>query len=90
MYIYLYPYLRTHVHVLEGSLSHDHNIIHPLRPHIHIHVRSYHHPAQLLDGQRAVRAVRSRLRPGIDDPMRVGVVGSSAGALRPALSLCVL
>lgn len=44
------------------------------------HTHSYHHPAQLLDGQRAVRLVRSRLRPGVDDAWRVGVVGSSAGA----------
>ena len=44
-----------------------------------IHRNSYHHPAQLLDGKRAVRSVRSRLRPGVDDAARVGVVGSSAG-----------
>ena len=69
--------------MLEGSL---HTITISSTPYTHIH--SYHHPAQLLDGQRAVRTVRSRLRPGVDDAMRVGVVGSSAGALPPALSLC--
>jgi hypothetical protein len=44
----------------------------------------YHHPTQLLDAQRALRTVRSRLREGIDDPARVGVVGSSAGE-----SMCI-
>ncbi|HEY3330577.1 MAG TPA: alpha/beta hydrolase [Capsulimonadaceae bacterium] len=39
----------------------------------------YHHPAELLDAQRAMRLVRSRAAEWRIDPKRVGVIGFSAG-----------
>jgi acetyl esterase/lipase len=39
----------------------------------------YHHPAQLLDGQRALRLIRNRAAEWNIDPARVGTLGFSAG-----------
>lgn len=39
----------------------------------------YHHPAPLLDAQRAIRTVRSRAKEFGIDPERVGIWGFSAG-----------
>ena len=39
----------------------------------------YHHPYPMLDGQRAVRLVRARVRKFGVDPQRVGILGFSAG-----------
>jgi acetyl esterase/lipase len=39
----------------------------------------YHHPAQLLDAQRAIRFVRHRLAEWSVDPARICVMGFSAG-----------
>lgn len=40
---------------------------------------AYRHPAMLMDGQRAVRYVRSNAEKFGIDPNRIGVIGSSAG-----------
>src|SRR5262245_60234534 len=40
---------------------------------------SYHHPAMLQDGARAVRIVRARSGEWKLDPKRIGIMGSSAG-----------
>lgn len=39
----------------------------------------YRHPAMMLDGQRAVRLVRSRAQEFGIDPHKIGIMGSSAG-----------
>jgi acetyl esterase/lipase len=39
----------------------------------------YHHPAPLLDAQRANRTVRARYRDFNVDPRRIGILGFSAG-----------
>lgn len=39
----------------------------------------YHHPAMMLDGQRAIRYVRSHAAEWHLDPKRIGIIGSSAG-----------
>jgi acetyl esterase/lipase len=39
----------------------------------------YHHPAPLLDAQRALRTVRARAKEWNVDPQRIGVMGFSAG-----------
>jgi acetyl esterase/lipase len=39
----------------------------------------YHHPAPLLDAQRAIRTVRSRAAEWGVDPARIGILGFSAG-----------
>jgi acetyl esterase/lipase len=39
----------------------------------------YHHPAEMLDGQRAIRFVRTYAPAWNIDPSRVGVIGFSAG-----------
>ena len=39
----------------------------------------YHHPAPLLDAQRAVRMVRARAKEWSVDPKRIGMLGFSAG-----------
>jgi acetyl esterase/lipase len=39
----------------------------------------YHHPAPLLDAQRAIRTVRARSREWGLDPKRIGIMGFSAG-----------
>jgi len=39
----------------------------------------YHHPAPLLDAQRALRIVRARAKEWGVDPSRVGIIGFSAG-----------
>jgi acetyl esterase/lipase len=39
----------------------------------------YHHPAPLLDAQRAIRTVRARAQEWSVDPSRIGILGFSAG-----------
>lgn len=39
----------------------------------------YHHPAPLLDAQRAIRTVRARSQEWNIDPARIGIIGFSAG-----------
>jgi acetyl esterase/lipase len=39
----------------------------------------YHHPAELMDAQRAIRTVRSRAAEWGIDPARIGIMGFSAG-----------
>jgi acetyl esterase/lipase len=39
----------------------------------------YHHPAELMDAQRAIRTVRARAAEWGIDPARVGIMGFSAG-----------
>ena len=43
------------------------------------HMTSDHAPVPELDGRRALRVVRSHMRPVVDDAHKVGIVGSSAG-----------
>ena len=40
---------------------------------------AYHHPAMLNDAQRAIRTVRARATEWGVDPMRIGIIGFSAG-----------
>jgi len=42
-------------------------------------VRPYRHPVEMLDGQRAMRMVRSKARQLNVDPNRIGIMGFSAG-----------
>ena len=46
---------------------------------LHYRVAPYHYPAEMLDGQRAVRVVRSRAREFGIEETRLGVWGFSAG-----------
>jgi acetyl esterase/lipase len=46
---------------------------------LHYRVLPYHHPAPLLDAQRAIRLVRSRALEFGVDPRRIGILGFSAG-----------
>ena len=39
----------------------------------------YHHPAPLLDAQRAIRTVRARADEFCVEPQRIGILGFSAG-----------
>ncbi len=46
---------------------------------LHYRVFPYHHPAPLLDAQRAIRLVRSRAQEFGVDPRHIGILGFSAG-----------
>lgn len=47
----------------------------------------YHHPAQMLDAQRAIRYVRAHASDWDLDPNRIGIIGSSAGGHLAATTL---
>jgi acetyl esterase/lipase len=46
---------------------------------LYYRVTPYHHPAPLLDAQRAIRTVRSGAQEFRVDPARIGILGFSAG-----------
>lgn len=46
---------------------------------LHYRVDPYHHPCPLLDAQRAIRLLRNKAQELNIDPMKIGIMGFSAG-----------